>query len=291
MTDSDIVMLIKRGLTFTDLLKYIYIEKYELLRVYERVFCDNTNFNIDEDIILRMKKEYIENSFFLNLTDEETLFYSDLHKGSIYENYFYMEQLKYFIEREQIKIVFDGGDIGDGLENPYDKNILSYEELKYVVDNYPIFHGTIQNVLGGNHDRRYRDYGKDILEELSNTYDNINPLGYNRAYFKIYDKVISFEHNCTRKVWLVKPDFKICGHVHDGRFKERGVLLPSSCDHNTNCLESFTPGFMTLQPKKVLDDINLYFTQYAYTDNGPEKVNSKVYTIKKDDPKIIGRKF
>ena len=128
------------------------------------------------------------------------------------------------------------------------------------------------------------DWKYDILKLLKETNPNIIPIGYRQAYFRIFNKVIVLEHESRlhkTNHHLVNPNFIIAGHSHKSRFKEKEVHVPTLSDVVPNKDEKdIEPGFMILETSKEKKKVNLDFTRYITTENGPEKTKQKIYTLK-----------
>lgn len=273
---EEILYLINKNLNFNDILIYLSLPKIELVSYYKKILNDDY---IPLDLRMKLKGEYLENLFFVNLEIEKVIFISDTHIGSKDENIEYLNQVKYFIENNNINYLFHGGDIGDGMVN-YHKYFNTYnKQIEHLLDIYFNKFEIKQYILGGNHDYKYKRKDVDILKLLS---DNvlIENIGYYNAYFKIFDKVISFEHNSKKTNDLINIDFRILGHSHIGKFRENLVMLPASCDENSTNNLMFKPGFIVLESINENSLIKLLFTEYIYTENGPHDVNLKKYVLK-----------
>ena len=231
------------------------------------------------DLKDKIKEEYLDNIFFTNLTEEKVIFISDTHIGSRNENIDYLNQVNQFIKENDVSYLFHGGDLGDGMVN-YHKKYGTYSmQIDHLVDVYYDLFDLKQYILGGNHDYRYKRKGIDILRLLAGN-SLIESVGYYGAYFKVFDKVISFEHNSRKRNNLISSDFRILGHAHICNFKDRSMTLPASCDEFTNNSLNFNPGFITLESNKIDDEVELKFLEYVYTYNGPKSFKVKKYMLK-----------
>lgn len=284
MIKQDIIKLIREDATYKEILTELNLYSYELLHMYYSwLFHRKTK--VPADVVNRMKKDYIQNCTFTTLKKDKVLLVADSHIGSKHENLLYLEQAKYVAKKRKIHKVFHGGDIGDGLIESYPIYKNHYDQIEYVLAAYSFFEDMEQYIMGGNHDRRYRDYGLDLLKLLPELYPNVTPVGYYQSYFKIYNKLISFEHNSKirKKNKLIKPEFIISAHSHKGVFKSSEVKLPTASDSNPNHEPINTePGFDILTTKKDNKGINLIFERYITTKEGPEKAKVKTYCLQKN---------
>ena len=282
MLKQDVIKLIREEVPYQDILEELDLYNYELLYMYYKWLFQKKN-DLPQDIIDKMKKDYKNNCSFINLQADKILLISDTHIGSKYENLMYLEQAKEIAKKRKINKLFHGGDIGDGFieSEPIYKGY--YDQIEYLLAAYSFFEDMEQYIMGGNHDRRYKDNDLDLLKLLPEVYPNINPIGYYQTYFKVYNKLISFEHNSKirKNNKLIKPEFIIAGHSHKGVFKQNEVKLPTLSDSHPNneCIDS-EPGFDILITKKDNTGINLNFERYITTENGPEKTKVKTYHLK-----------
>ncbi len=280
MSEEMLIDLKLEGLSFEKILKVSGMDKMMLVKLYEKALYNSNIRNSDVWLYRDMMNDYKENFYFINLFDNKVVFLADTHIGSREENIEYLEQFKDFILKEKISLLFHCGDICDGMvKNRKEQNCS--RQIEYILKTYPVFENTSQYLLGGNHDEKYKMfYEIDILTKLSNLSSNIHSLGYSKAYFKVYDKFISLEHNCKMDSFVDKsPSLRILGHSHRSKFKKGKVYLPASCDENPCGIEDFIPGFMVMESKKRYGNVELEFFQYSYTDNGPENIYRKTYTL------------
>jgi len=283
MIKQDVINLIKEDASYKEILNELDLYSYELLHMYYK-WIFHKHHNLSPEIVERMKSDYIQNCSFKNITKDKILLIADSHIGSKYENLLYLEQAKEIAKKRRIKTIFHGGDLGDGLIDylPIYKDY--YDQIEYILAAYSFFEDMDQYIMGGNHDRRYKDHGLDILKLLPEIYPNITPIGYYQSYFKVYNKIISFEHNSKmrKKNKLINPEFIISAHSHKGVFKKEEVKLPTASDSNPNHepIDS-EPGFDVLTTYKHKKDIKLIFERYTTTLNGPEKQKVKTYHLKK----------
>lgn len=277
MNNNLLKKLFEDGYSFNDIKEYFELENYELLSIYENILLDYRT--KDYDFFRKIKYDYLENILFTELTSEKVVIISDTHLGSKGENLEYLRQIKYFLENENISLLFHGGDIGDGLINPSRKYNSYNKQLDHICNSYLKFDGIKQYLLGGNHDMEYKKRHRDILRILSKSNKHIYPLGYYKSFFKVYEAIIAFNHMKMKgDIQLIKPAFTILGHSHRYRYSKGRIFIPPSCLENSVCYDPFIPGFLVMQ---ATDKENLQFQMYSYTENGPEMLEEENVYIKK----------
>ena len=276
MTNNKIKELILDGATYDNLLNDYKIPKYEILQVYYLLLNKE---NIPSDMEYNIRQEYLKHISFLNIEDDKVLFVSDQHIGSKGENLFYQELAEDFRKSNNINIVLNGGDIGDGMLD-YDKKYSTVPlQIEHILESVPKLGGE-KYILAGNHDKRYLKKGIDILQLLEED-SNIHGVGYYQSYFKIYDKLISFTHNSRfPNDKLLTKDFTISGHSHLFVGEKKKIKLPTLSDNNPNNINFITsPGFVLLRTNKLKDQIVLDFTRYIVNDHKYYKAQTKNYVL------------
>ena len=276
MTNNEIKKLILNNVSYDELLNDYKIPKYDILKMY--YFLINRE-NIPWDIEFYIRQEYLKHISFLNIKDENILLVSDQHLGSKEESIFYQELAEDFRKQNNINIVLNGGDIGDGMLD-YDKKYGTVQrQVDHILDVIPRLGGE-KYILGGNHDNHYLKKGIDILQLLEED-SSIHGVGYYQSYFKIYDKLISFNHNSKmQEDKLLDKDFTISGHSHLFVGEKKKVKLPTLSDNNPNDINFITsPGFVLLRTNKVKNQIILDFSRYIVNDNKYYLAQQKTYKM------------
>ena len=276
-----IINMIDNNYSFSDILIENNLQDYELLNIIYYLISKEKN--ISKESLTKIRNIFYQNFSFLNLTESKLLIISDTHLGSSNQNIKYIEQAEDIAKKEQVNSIFHLGDIGDG---QVDKTMFTTikDEVEYLLEIYNFFSNYPQYLLGGNHDEKYQKENYDILKLLKEINANIIPIGYREAHFRIFNKIIALEHESKSKKQskhIINPNFTITGHSHKSRFKENEVYVPSLSDviPNQN-LNDIEPGFMILETSKEGKRINLNFTRYQTTCNGPEIIKTKKYTLK-----------
>lgn len=276
-----IINMIDNNYSFSDILIENNLQDYELLNIIYYLISKEKN--ISKESLKKIRNILYQNFSFLNLTESKLLIISDTHLGSSNQNIEYIEQAEDIANKEQVNSIFHLGDIGDG---QVDKTMFTTikDEVEYLLETYNFFTEYPQYLLGGNHDEKYKKEGYNILKLLKEINANIIPVGYREAHFRIFNKVIALEHESKSKKQskhIINPNFIIAGHSHKSRFKENEVYIPTLSDVITNKdVEGNEPGFMILETKKESKKTILEFTRYQTTNNGPEKIKEKIYTLK-----------
>lgn len=276
VTKEQVLKLQEQDLTFSEIVELTDTKPYELLSLYESII-NQKEITLPWDIEFKMRKEYLKHVIFTNITAKKIICISDSHLGSKDENIDYLRQTKHYIKKENIKYLLHGGDIGDGMVD-YHRKYGKYDtQVAHILEDYLYLPNTEQYLLGGNHDARYKKKGLEILKKLEEQDHKIHGVGYYQAYFKIYDKIISLEHNSyiRKRNKLITPDYIIAGHSHKFNCKENRILLPTCSDDNPMNTEDFIPGFIVLESNKKKNNVTISVTQYKYTEHGPQKVKTK----------------
>jgi len=273
---SQIIDMAEDGYNFQEIVRESDYSKSELLLALNKLIT--TDLKLPYHIKFNLTQEYLNNLSFANFGGKKTIIISDTHLASIYENLDYIEKTKQFINDNNIKYLLHGGDIGDGMVECSKKYSTHERQVSHILDIYPEFEHCKQYLLGGNHDRRYKDKNMDILKLLEEK-KNIENIGYYQAYFKLFDKLISFEHNSLmNKSEFLDIDFTILGHAHNLYFKNQKMKLAPLCDcfmDSTNA----NAGFVIMSSKKQKKDVELSFDCYNISDNEISKVKTKKYII------------
>lgn len=245
-----IIDLLKKDNSWDEISTKLGLLDYELLGLYHQIL-HGYGYDITKELEAVIKVDYLNHAIFKRLTTEKAIIISDLHLGSINENTAYLDQVKSFIVKEDIDILLNGGDIGDGMVRYHPKYNSYQKQVDHILNIYPSFNNLEQYLLGGNHDKRYKKKGQDILKLLTGETKSITGVGYYQAYFTIFDHLISFEHNSklTRNNFLY-PEFTIAGHAHKKEWGNEKVKIPPLSDSFPDKDQNILSGFLTLEAKR-----------------------------------------
>ena len=271
---SQIIDMVDNNLDFGEMLEELDYSKSELLLAIHKLI--NAKETIPYHIKFNLTKEYLDNLSFSNLGGKKTIIISDTHLSSIYENLEYLERVEEFIKSNNLKYLLHAGDIGDGMVK-HKKEYDSYtKQVSHILDVYSEFDNCHQYLIGGNHDRRYKDKSMDIIKLLAQK-KNIEEVGYYQAYFNLYNKNISFEHNSYMNNNLIQKDLRILGHAHNTSFKEDKITIPT-LSVDVKGIDS-KPGFLIMDSKNKKGKVEVIFEEYNLQENSIKKVKEKKYII------------
>ena len=270
---SQIIDMVDSNLDFGEMLEELDYSKSELLLAIHKLI--NSKETIPYHIKFYLTKEYLDNLSFANLGGKKTIIISDTHLSSIYENLEYLEMVEEFIKSNNLKYLLHAGDIGDGMVK-HKKEYDSYtKQVEHILDVYPEFDNCHQYLIGGNHDRRYKDKSMDIIKLLEEK-KNIEEVGYYQAYFNLYSKNVSFEHNSYMNNNLIQKDLKILGHAHNTSFGHNKITLPT-LSLDIKGIDS-KPGFIIMNSNNKKGKVEVKFEEYNL-ESEIEKVKTKKYII------------
>lgn len=274
---SEVLEQLKRMVDFDEIMVNLSLSKYELLSIIYMFMFKSDYLFLDKDYL---KDLYVNNASFIDLESSKVIFISDTHLASKYENLDYLEKVKNFIVENDIDMLFHGGDIGDGMVRYSSKYGNWQLQIDHILDVYLDFCSLKQYILGGNHDSKYLKKGADILKILEGEDEKIVGLGYYQAYFRVYEKIISFEHNFKRRGKLLNSDFVILGHSHEFCFLDKKVKLPTLSDSITSVNSvNAIPGFMVLETSLEDNMVCLSFDDYAVDDDEVKVYQKKKYIL------------
>ena len=282
---------------FYGILNRYNLYRYELVKaIREELIKSSMILNTQERSLLQ--EIFKVEAIMLRLNYDPVVFISDTHYSGYFCEFFkdrwdYLQIVLDFCRRNRIYYLVHGGDIFDGttLHEERPKNIKFTEdftdfdydtrirqEFNNALNQYPIDIETHQYLLGGNHDKRYKTLKINALEELTRKKATF-PLGYEQAFFSVFDCPISLEHgkeDTDEPTYgnLIPHEFTIYGHSHIyDPFKTRqGFFLPTLSDHLCHFNEKGgEPGFVVMYPYLKENVINLEFEHYYFKEDNVMK--------------------
>ena len=206
---------------------------------------------IDDSVIV---SNYKINQEFQIIPETESIkivVISDTHFGNKNENLEYLDKVRDYIEKNDIKYLLHVGDLIEGLADP---NYSIEKQIDFILNDYFVNKGIINIVLLGNHDASLLMSGiYDLEKVLEET--NATILGYKCAYLKICNRYIKLRHQINRMINNLndyKSMISFYGHSHIYKFrkKENGasiIKLPTLSD---DCPQGHAPinsGFVILE--------------------------------------------
>ncbi len=167
----------------------------------------------------------------------KTLAISDLHIGNEAERLDLLDRAFNYCIKNNIHIIFCGGDIIDGAYSSGNQKITNiYKQAEYFIANYPHDKSIITFAVGGDHDYSalYR-YGIDIAEMCNNYRHDIVIGGFNNTIINMKKDKIQLYHYLKAGMLLnVNPSLIFHGHFHNFQLKMQqdrlNIVLPSLSD-------------------------------------------------------------
>ena len=167
----------------------------------------------------------------------KTLAISDLHIGNEAERLDLLDRAFNYCIKNNIHIIFCGGDIIDGAYSSGNQKITNiYKQTEYFIANYPHDKSIITFAVGGDHDYSalYR-YGIDIAEMCNNYRHDIVIGGFNNTIINMKKDKIQLYHYLKAGMLLnVNPSLIFHGHFHNFQLNMQqdrlNIVLPSLSD-------------------------------------------------------------
>lgn len=162
---------------------------------------------------------------------------SDLHFGNQKERLDLVDRAYNYCIKNDIHLIFCGGDIIDGAYSKEVQKITnSYEQAEYLIEKYPYDKSILTFAVGGDHDfiAFYRE-SIDIIEMCDNYRHDIVIGNYNNAIINMKKDKIQLYHYIKGGVVLkVDASLMLHGHMHDFGLRMQqdrlNVTLPSLSD-------------------------------------------------------------
>lgn len=185
---------------------------------------------INDEIILT-------NSYVSNLSNIDCgntfkfIVISDLHAGSKFENFSYLDEIYNEATKMGINDIFISGDIAEGCHANYNRCKSKYSSTKaqvnHILEDYPYDKNIKNHILLGNHEAfPIIIEGYDMCNDLKARSD-FDVSGYRSAYYKINNEYVSLKHEISRVLNEISDNvvlFNFLGHSHlykcnyDGRY-------------------------------------------------------------------------
>lgn len=167
----------------------------------------------------------------------KTLAISDLHIGNEAERLDLLDRAFNYCIKNNIHIIFCGGDIIDGAYSSGNQKITNiYKQTEYFIANYPHDKSIITFAVGGDHDySALYIYGIDIAEMCNNYRHDIVIGGFNNTIINMKKDKIQLYHYLKAGMLLnVNPSLIFHGHCHNFQLKMQqdrlNIVLPSLSD-------------------------------------------------------------
>ena len=233
-----------------DILKVDEITLYKLLlEIKNKGVSFLRKYNVNGEISYQRIKKFKEIKMANNKNNTKTIYtpnsskslktlaISDLHIGNEAERLDLLDRAFNYCIKNNIHIIFCGGDIIDGAYSSGNQKITNiYKQAEYFIANYPHDKSIITFAVGGDHDYSalYR-YGIDIAEMCNNYRHDIVIGGFNNTIINMKKDKIQLYHYLKAGMLLnVNPSLIFHGHFHNFQLKMQqdrlNIVLPSLSD-------------------------------------------------------------
>ena len=232
------------------------------------------------------------------LNDQKIIIISDTHYGSKLENRYYVDQIYNFAKKYSLSTILHGGDILEGnVKSSKTDKYTVMQQANHFIKKYPFDNNINTYAILGNHD--YSAISKDErVKTIISSRNDINILGFKRAYFDWNGVVISLKHQIDDfKLFLPKFYEELCfkGHSHFYHTKDvkkgvsEKVFIPSAsddifymfCSATNSYLKKHNltphPGFLTVE----VENDSIIVNNYSFIDKKIVKDNEYVKVLKK----------
>ena len=217
----------------------------------------------------------------LTINDDEIILISDTHYGSTLENYSYIDLVFDYAKKNNIKTIIHGGDFIQGNYAPR-KDIYQniFEQLYYVLNNYPRDNDINTHLLFGNHDYQLLKKSYDLTFDIFESRKDINIIGLKQTYINWKNHIMYMNHYIPKQNQYyprLKSFLKIHGHHHEYDFTDdlTKIYLPSLSDDIKYYGNVVYPGFLTIK----LDD-DSFEVKYILISNN--KLYTNAPSLKKE---------
>lgn len=215
----------------------------------------------DANISKKALEKHITDTF---IDDKELLIISDTHIGSIYESSMYIDSLLEFAIANNINNILHCGDIIQSTYRPVKKDYInSKKQIERFISIFPDYINVY--LLLGNHDY-HSLYNKDNLYKIIDSKDNLNILGFKKAYLKWQKYLFTLSHRIDNYK-LILPNYPIIfdfvGHRHEFILNESKIFVPSL---SNDIKGNGWPGFLyaKLENKELIIDEYVFDLEAKY---------------------------
>lgn len=171
---------------------------------------------------------------------------SDYHIGSKKQNIQYINRVYDFAKENDIHIIFNCGDLVEGLLNTNFHN-SHYDQIEYLLENHPYDESIISFITLGNHDSDLiRTEGLDLHTIINQNRNDLVSLGYGPSKIGIYNNEILMCHIAS-EIKNENAKLKLTGHGHryhlDIDYGQPTLYLPTT---SNNIYDGYPPGFVDM---------------------------------------------
>lgn len=215
--------LINQNLSNDEICSILNISKKQLKRRIESIkysgynidkyFCyDGTyRYFVNYDMFDNIEK----NRFVIHDVSDEFRFVaiSDTHFGHSRSNMDYVNKIYEYCNQNNINIVFHMGDVVEGV---FQSKMSHFDQIKYLLEEYPISDDILTFMAFGNHEYEFTtDCGLNLNRVIENNREDIIPLGYGTSKIDVNGNIFFVSH---KKNFPLEYGFKLMGHSHRYKF-------------------------------------------------------------------------
>lgn len=279
-----IISMIKEGLPLGDIEKDLNLTVSELSKELKEIREYGYNFNksyySDGNIVLKPNRTLNfnpnSNSMRINVKGKvfKSLFISDEHIGSAYDNPSYLKVIHNYAKEHDIHVIFNCGDEIDNIYPESNQRLKCNTVVGQINRFVRVFphdrHIFIVN-LYGNHDyKSITDDGYDVSRVISDRRYDMVSLGYGYGVVHLKDDTIALTHDLKKgKTPQQQVTITYRGHSHKSKNSEKNervFFVPSLSDVAMNTYE-YTPLVCFLE------------SEYLFYDKTIERINQRQLAI------------
>lgn len=247
--------------------------KFSMLKkigyLIDRSYCYNGDIKYSiKNPFFTPKENLVKIEIDNDITNFKMLIMSDLHLGHINDNLEALYKSFEYCIKEDIHTIINLGDFFNGVYESDIKNIKhsnSFEQIKYVLNNYPYVENILTYLCLGNHDAKiWFEDGLDIKEILLDRRHDIIPIGYGRGKIDILNSLIYLTHpiekiKITSTGETVSNNIILRGHSHKFKIDTGNNLtinVPSLSNlacYDNDGMHVNPPSMLELELKIALD--------------------------------------
>ncbi|MBR2834000.1 MAG: metallophosphoesterase [Bacilli bacterium] len=171
---------------------------------------------------------------------------ADYHIGSKKQNIQYINRVYEFANDNDINIIFNCGDIVEGLLNT-NFHKTHFEQIEYLLENHPHDDNILSFISLGNHDSDLiRTEGLDLHTIINQNRNDLISLGYGPCKINIFNNQIIMCHVAS-EIKQNHAHLKLTGHGHryhlDIDNSEPTLYVPTA---SNNIYDEYPPGFVDM---------------------------------------------
>ena len=270
---NKILELVEEGMTSKDLITNLRLNEEELKQKIS--LLQKEGHNITKQFFYNGTQKYIlQKSIPDNIThilaspkngEFKAIAASDYHIGNKKQNLDYLERIYEFAIKNDIHIIFNCGDVIEGMKNKNNYNLNYHEQIETLLEYHPFDENIISFIVLGNHDADLiRSTGLDLNTIINENRSDLISLGYNPTKIGINNNEILMCHTANQ-IRNIPAKLKLTGHGHRYHFGihngEPSLYLPTA---SNNLYDDFPPGFIYIN-FELINGIFTKGTFYFYT--------------------------